>query len=611
MQIKTVPQKIGNQLMYCYGVRLSPESEVAVAEQINKARALYNNIIAVMHSIYDEMQAYIMAHAGQEAREIQAQIEVVSAAFNAAKAANDEGEMKRIAQQRRALWKDLAVILKTVRQAHKETLKERFYSRIGNKAACETYQCRAKAVMEGLGSSTASKILDSALKAWQMSMSKGKAPRFARGDLKLRDTLALQFSEAGGYPVEGLFTGKRHDLVIQYPKKGFMPRSYSPFRFRLGAAKENIYAEGTVHLHREIPAETRIAFALLVRKRIGMQYHYELQLLATLPEPIRLEPVVRRKPLVAIHFGWSADPEGRRLAGISDNGNPWEARLLALPPDIEADLQKASELQSKREVYRDEIVARLKESQIMPTESEEAIPELWKTIRNFPMSRISPNRLHHVTRWLQENNRLPDWLYAWEKVDRRMWEQGVTCANRARNRRKNYYQEVALSLVTQYETILLELPDLKEMAFKVDQVTGERNDLARKARRGRAIASLHVLESAIKWSACKYGVAVLKLVGERTATVCSLCGGRQIAAVSGNTQVLHCKDCSNTLDRKCNGAANAWNAAAANLETLVTSYWQKTIEKQGEQAELKRLKNQKMADARKAIKQAAALVEKN
>jgi hypothetical protein len=151
MQIKTVPQKIGNQLMYCYGVRLSPESEVAVAEQINKARALYNNIIEVMHSIYDEMQTYIMAHAGSEAQEIRAQIEMVSSAFNAAKAANDEGEMKRIAQKRRELWRDLAVILKTVRQEHKDTLKERFYSRIGNKAACETYQCRATAVMEGLG----------------------------------------------------------------------------------------------------------------------------------------------------------------------------------------------------------------------------------------------------------------------------------------------------------------------------------------------------------------------------------------------------------------------------------------------------------------------------
>jgi transposase len=192
-----------------------------------------------------------------------------------------------------------------------------------------------------------------------------------------------------------------------------------------------------------------------------------------------------------------------------------------------------------------------------------------------------------------------------------MWEHGITCANRARNRRKNYYQEVALSLVTQYETILLELPDLKEMSFKVDQVTGEKNDLARKARRGRAIASLHVLESAINWSACKYGVAVLKLVGEKTATVCAQCGGMQLEAEPGNSQILHCKDCDNTLDRKCNGAANAWTVAASNLETLVTGYWQETIEKQGAQVELKRLKNQKMADARKANKRAAALVEEN
>lgn len=43
MRIKTVPQKIGHQRMYCYGVRLSPDSEQAVAEQIHQARAILIN----------------------------------------------------------------------------------------------------------------------------------------------------------------------------------------------------------------------------------------------------------------------------------------------------------------------------------------------------------------------------------------------------------------------------------------------------------------------------------------------------------------------------------------------------------------------------------------
>lgn len=607
-QIKIVPQINGSQLVYKYGVRMNLKVCGDIDDQIRRARAMYNNIIAVMRGIYDEMQTFTMEHAGPEGQALHEKIVAANVAFDAAKADNDEPRMKQIAMERRELWKALSIILKEVRKEHKNTLKERFYSRIGNNSSTETYQCRAEAIVGGLGYATATKVLDNALKAWQMSMVKGKAPRFARGEEKDQDTLTLQFSQAGGVPVEDIFTGKRKDIGIEYPKKGFGPRSYSAFRFRLGAASEESYAEGTVQLHRAIPENARIAMAHLTRKKAGRKYQYELQLLATLAEPINLLPDHRRKPLVAIHFGWSGDEEGRRLAGIADNADPLEARLLTLPPDIEDDIREASALQAKRDTYRDEVFLRLKEENTLPTKGETPLSEHWNKIRKLPAQHVSANRMHHLA-WLVKSEliEIPEWFETWRKADQRMWVQATSLARRARNRRKKYYEKVAIDLASRYEAILIEMPDLKKSAEKVNEKTGEKTEFAKKARSGRVIAALYVLESAIQWAACKHGSAVLKIKGEKTASVCAFCEGDHLEEKEEHdSQTLYCPDCGSTVDRKLNGAANAWKRAASDLESLVTEYWEETREKQMGKAETKRLKSEKMAEARRLKRQTAS-----
>lgn len=599
-KIEITPQINGNQIVYKYGVRISPDSVPDIDGQIRVARAMYNNIIAVMRGIYDEMQTFVMDHAGPEGQVLHEKIAAANTAFAAAKADNDEARMKKIALERREYWKELSVILKEVRKEHKDTLKERFYRRIGNNASTETYACRAEAVRDGLGPFTATRILDSALKAWEMSMAKGKAPKFARGDEKDQDTLTLQFTQAGGAPVEDIFTGKRKDIEIAYPQKGFGARSYSAFRFRLGAASEGVYAEGTVQLHRAIPQDTHIAMAHLVRKKIGGKYQYELQLLATLAKPLDLTPEYRRKPLVAVHFGWSWDEEGRRLAGIADTDDPIDAQMLTLPVSIENDINESSNIQSKRDTYRDETFMRLKEEMELPTEGDTPLVEHWNRIRKLPAQYLSANRLHHLIVLMRDAEiTIPAWLETWRKADKRMWTQAVFLARSARNRRKTYYEKVAIDLASRYETILLDMPDMKEAAKKIDERTGEKTDLAKKARSGRVMAALHVLESAIKWAACKHGTAVLKVKGEKTASVCGFCGGEHLEERQNDSQTLYCLDCGSTMDRKLNAAATAWKLAHNELEPLVTSYWEETLALIQNKGEKKRLKSEKMAEARR------------
>lgn len=600
--LKIIPQTQGQQIIYEYGVRVDADSEQAIGEQIRKARAMYNNIIAVMRGIYDEMQTFILENASQEARDLVAKIERHGEDFQAAKAKNDKEAMKEIARARSEDRKALYPLLQEVRKTHKAVIAERFYSRIGMNSRCETYVCRGAAVKEGLGAFTANKVLEAALQAWQKSMQRGRPPRFAVGVEKAQDALTIQFSQAGGCPVEDLFTGKRRDFAIEYPRKGFRKRSYTSFLFRLGAATDEVYAQGTAQVDREPPHGSRVALARLVRKVMGPKYRYTLQLLLSLPEPVRVTPEGRRKPLAALHFGWNFDEAGRRLAGVSDNGDALDAGILALPSSIELDLRRATEIQSGRDGNRDAIVQRLKAEMALPDDlpEEDALRVLWDKVRRLPAQYVSTNRLHYLAGLLAERDSMPEWLEVWRKSDRMQWQKQVHLAKSARNRRMTFYRKTALDLARQYETIVLEIPDLKKAAETLDESTGEKTEMAKRARAGRVIAALYSLESAIHWAACKCGTAVLHLSGEETARTCSLCGGTAMTPDPEDGQMLYCEDCGSTPDRKKNGAANAWKIANADLERQVTKYWEAVVSKTQESAARKAEKVKKMADGRKA-----------
>ncbi|WP_414039481.1 hypothetical protein ACJU26_09835 [Acidithiobacillus sp. M4-SHS-6] len=575
--------------------------------QIKKARALYNQIIAVMREVYDEMQIFVRDRLPAESQERLQRIEQLNAAFTAARADNDEARMRDVAAQRRETWKTLSTDLKAVRAEYKAEMQERFYSRVGNNSRCATYQCRADAVRDGLGQATATAILNNALTAWKMSMARGRPPRFARGEERQQDSLTLQFAMAGGQPIEKFFTGQDQSLSIQYPKKGFRRKSYSQFRFRLGAASADCYATGTVQLHREIPAGSHVAKAFLVRSKRGRHWQYELQLMVTLPEPLNGAGTLRKKPLVAIHFGWAREDDGRNLAGISADGHPLHVQILQLPADVEEDLAESNQLQAMRDAYRDEIFPKLKtECADLPhdAESEDFLKRLWAKYRRLPVQHVSADQLQRFVSALRmrEEYPLPNWLVRWYKVDKRLGDRAKALARKARNRRMYFYRQVALGLARNYESILVDMPELKKAAEIVDPVTGERTDMTRKARSGRVVASLYSLESAIKWAACKEGTAVLELGSEETVQDCAFCGAHGLQSDAENGQELYCPECGSRASRKATGAANSWRIANARREELVTDYWYQTLELRQKKMVAKQEKNAKMAEGRRKFR---------
>lgn len=596
MKITPADVPAGDSMIYEYVVRLDSESLSEVSRQISMARHLYNDIVAVIRGTVSELQSFVVEKSGQGAIDLQAEIDRITEAFDAARADDDEPSMSKIAADRREKWKALGAMLKDARKAHRAEIQARFLSRIGRNSTCATYIKRSEAVAAGLGWATANATLDAALQAFKKSFSLGKAPRFAKGDEIAQDCLTLQFTEAGGVPADMLLEG-RHGSFSIVPSNGCGRRKYGEFKFRLGAAAADAWATGTWQYHRPIPDGANVALARLVRRRVGPHLKWAIQILVKPKEPIRIS-TGDRLPLASIHFGWASDIEGRRVAGIAYGADPEAAQVIALPPEIEAGLDRAAGIQGERDNARDAIAARIKAEIDLPDSAGEALREIAGKIRKTRAQDVSANRLHYLSRLLREEGRLPEWLEAWRHNDRLMWQDQTCIAKRARNTRKNFYRSLSLSLASRFEVLAIEPLDLSAAAVKVDGVTGEKNDLGKKARSGRVVAAIYELESALMWAASKAGTAMLELHG-KTATTCSICGGGHLSADDADIQTLHCADCGAVLDRKQNGAAIAWQVVNAQREDAVEDFWISHLKRIGEAQEKKAGKLSKMAGARR------------
>jgi len=585
----------GDSVIYEYGIRIDKDSAALVGAQISQARRLYNDVVASIRNTITDLQAFVVDRSGPEAISVQAEIEALTEAFAAAKAADSEPDMQRIAESRREKWRTLSGTLKAARKEHRAEIQERFLSRIGRNATCDTYKLRSAAVAAGLGWGTANAVLDAGLQAFKKSFALGKAPRFAAGAEIYQDCLTLQFTAAGGIPAENILTDKHAEFMLR-PDGGCGPRKYGEMRFRLGSAKADAWASGTWQYHRPLPEGSHISLARLVRRRVGPHFKWAVQLLVKPKTPIR-EEVGERAPLVTVHFGWSADVEGRRVAGIADSADPGAAKIVSLPPSIEAALERAAEIQGKRDESRDAISVKVHAIEL-PESAGEALQEIIGKMRRTRPQDISANRLHYLCRLLREEDRLPEWLEEWRHADRLLWQDQTHIAKRARNARKTFYRELAISLGRRYSAIAIEPLDLAGAAVKVSELTGEKSDFTKKARSGRVVAALYELESAIRWAATKTGAAVLDLVSE-TASQCSICGGSHVTASKKDHQTLLCSDCGAVLDRKQNGAALAWQAVSEKRDDHVEDFWIAHLGKRDDAASKKAEKLSKMAEGRR------------
>ena len=593
----------GDVLVYKFGCRVDADCLPVVNEQIALARRMYNDLVAEIRRAVDARSQRSFELAGAPAIEIRDQIETLNQAFAAARAVNDEDAMKSVAHKRRLLWSQLAASLKGVHQEHKAELRA-FLAGIGKNSSCATYQIRSRYVAEGLGWATANQVLDSALQAFQSTIKKGQAPKFAVGSEITRDTLSLQFTAAGGVAADKLLLGEHTELKLLPPAKGYGQRCYGGFSMRMGAAKADRWANGTWQAHRPVPDGAHVASVSLVRERVGTKYAWNIQLLLKLPARMTAPVLPQRKPLAAIHLGWSTDPSGRRIGAVASAADPGLAKLIQLPPEVESRLTQSAEIQAKRDTSRDEVVPRLKDIPKGIVDSwPESIRDEYNRIIRLPSNHVAASRLHRLW-WSLFKEGLPlaevEALTTWRAGDKRDHQASASLARSARGMRKDFYRNLALRHCQAFEAIILDQPDLKESAQKISDVSGERNELGRIARSGRVVAALHEYTLALKWAATRCGTTLIEADGD-SATVCAHCGHTGLEIVHGTQhQQQQCPACGAVVDRKCNAAASVFQRLAAGIQEEVVKAAEVNVTAAAAAFEKKRRTLAKVQEARRS-----------
>lgn len=586
----TVPA--GDVLVYEYGCRLDKVSAQHADEQIRQARDLYNAMIELMQRVHAEMSAWTLERAGTRAQELDAAAQAATTAFNAARAQGDQQAMDRIATERRALWRELAESLKATRKQHAAELRERFYRRIGKNSRCETYQLRSTAIERGLGWATANAALDSALRAWAATIAHGQAPRFLRSDTDEQDALVRQLAVrgGGGLPMPRLFDGSWPEIWLHRPAE-VGPRRYGEFRFRLGMVEADQYATGTWQYHRPLPDDAHATSVRLVRRRVADKVRWALQVVVRMKEPLRLATAPTAR-LAVLHFGWAPD-DGRGMAAVADSADPTRARSVRLPPDIEADLQRSSRLQSGRERSRAELIRRL--AQLPAGDCSRSAAAEIEALASLTPRYVPVRRLRALQQLLAADGHCPEWLRDWLAEDRKTWRASVLLARRARHRRRDFYRRAALDLCRNYSALVIRPLELKEAAARIDARTGLRNPLSAEERTARMAAALYELEEAIRWASAKHGTALF----ERVAPVecCAHCGA-PVPESGTPGRPTPCGHCGGVVDDLLAGAARTWQQAIDGIETKIVDFHATTRQARLEQAQQRKARLAGMAQNR-------------
>lgn len=556
-------------LVYEFGARLDDECAGAAFEQIRKARLLYNALVGRIRLVHEEMNAWVLERAGPVANDLQARLTGCEHDIGAAKSRSDVAALRLLSPLRVELGKELAEILRPVRKQHRAAIKSLFFSRVGNTRETETYRLRCEAVASGLGWATATMVLDSALLAWKKTLVVGRAPKTADQDPHLQGTLVLQFTDKGGLRAEQILDGSNREIHLSAPEVA-RRRAYGRFRFRLGPAKEDVYATGGWQYHRPIPTAAHVSSARLVHRRVADQDRWAIQLVLRLLEPIHL-PSAPVFDIACLHFGWMKFAEGRRVITIARSADPGAVEYVELAASVEEDLRRYAALQSGRAESRAALVpeiAALASSKRLPAGAIAA------DINAMVLQgdRVASGKIYRLQMDLANVGIRPAWLDHWVSDDRKKWQAAVMLARRARGRRRDFYRVTALRLAKEHRAIVVEPLNLSAASKSQDRQTGGWADFSHHARAGRVIAAVHELEAAIRWACVRHGTPMFELKA-MTAQTCAVCGAIGVAAAPGLPRAVLCAACGASHDRHANAAACAWRWAHQGLGLRLESYW--------------------------------------
>jgi hypothetical protein len=254
------------------------------------------------------------------------------------------------------------------------------------------------------------------------------------------------------------------DGSAKAPRNPFRSGRPQP-RLRLRVAskeRDPIFAEWPIVLHRPLPPDAVIKWVKVYRRREAAHVVWTAVFSLEVPPPV---VVPAEFPAIAVNLRWkktNVDAQSTTLAADWHDGS--SAGLLTVDPAVHSQFDKGEDLESIRQLNFNRSRAAMLQCD-PPIAWPEEHAEKLKTLAQWQ----SPSRLGQFVRWWRDHRvagdaALFDLCDDWREQDKHLWEWRVHSRSKALLRRREAYRVFAAAAAKKYDTLVIEMLDLSELA---------------------------------------------------------------------------------------------------------------------------------------------------
>jgi len=568
-------------IVHAHGSRQPTHNVDLINDQIYKGHKYYNAMVEIerkrRHAIKAVQTSFADINAAQQCVDT---IKTKLSALHQQKKLSKSKDKKtasqapgkgEIAATKQAL-KEAAAVLRNLKKLHKEELKSLY------EKANEEFGSKSKAVKNARDTSgvfwgTYLKIdqfFQQACNAKVEFFDRNGKPKTPppwedrpafRSWIKSGDNGLIAVQLQNGLPAKEVFTenDKQGQLRIDpLPSNAFdksLPRGQrnklqrTVAHMRIGSSgpgnRNPIWASFPIFLHRPIPENAVITWALLIRKpwRQGFKYRWEFQLVLRVPDP----PPKQFGAAVAINLGWRKMNGGDlRVATWADSyGNT--GGVLLNNESFRDRIHQQNSIQGYRDTAKNELQAFLISHGIKC--------QKW----------LSPKRYHRLQHDGVTNPEVQLALDKWAARDNHLWWYQRGVREGALRHRREIYRLFALEMAKRYKVLVIENYDIRNISEDEKRTKGPSVQRVE----GAPSEARSILESTGR----RLGCLILAGESKQATQKCHVCGCENPWDAAPN--VFHTCVNGHTWDQDINNALNMLESAKPildNPEALAEAY---------------------------------------
>jgi len=289
-------------------------------------------------------------------------------------------------------------------------------------------------------------------------------------------------------------------------------------KFRVGSVgREPLWAEFPILMHRPLPADGRITWVHVQRRRVGTRFRWECLFTveaATLEKPSRLPSVT-----AAVDFGWRRTGDGLRIArAVTEDGDTED---LILPLSVVMRQRKPDDVRSIRDKHFD----RMRPSLVAWLATHDHPDWLARDLAHLELWRSTARLTRVAYRWCDRrfdgDEEIFEAVDSWRRQDRHLYQWEQSSRSKAVGARRAHYRNVASQWAKRYPRIVITSKlDLSETAKRPEPGEIEDAEAAHVYRKEAAAGEFRAaLVQAVRSSG---GTVVIVDVPAQT---CHACGG--------------------------------------------------------------------------------------